>query len=99
MCALMTDLPTTAPVPARPAEHGWPQGDIPGEVKFCEAVPLEISRAVAAALVPRLPDLADANWRALCADQWPNGRYRANRGDSAWFVRVSELVGEPGREA
>ncbi|MDR3400905.1 MAG: phosphotransferase [Chthoniobacter sp.] len=86
-------------MPARPAEHGWPQGDIPGAVEFREAVPLEISRAVAAVMVPQLPDLADADWRALCADQWPNGRYRASRGDRAWFVRVSELVGEPGREA
>ena len=91
----MTKLVADTIPSARPAEFGWPQGDVAGAVAFRELVPPGIPRAVAAVLAPRLPGLADADWHALSADQWPNGRYRVVAGEGAWFVRVSELLGEP----
>jgi Ser/Thr protein kinase RdoA (MazF antagonist) len=54
---------------------------------------------VAEALDPHLPGLASADWRALSAEQWPNGRYCVRSAERAWFVRVSDFEGSPALEA
>lgn len=75
------------------AECGWPGGDVPGEQAFGFRPPIPVRRWLEEGLQERLGPLSEVD--ALADGPGVAGRYRVSAGGQLWFVRVSELWGQP----